>query len=636
MPHCAVRAWSGVLVAVWLALLLPGYALGFVSGSNATAGSSAILAEPNAPIPYSTESSGGASSPSEIELQDDEEADAPARTVRDITPTFGVGAYFAWYKLLLIAIVYLLWVFFADRMNRDLLRWGEELKMPVTVWNLINMGGFAVGLLAILAIPLFWVGWPLYLIATLAPFFAYSAVRRSTLKGNEQLAFEMNPQSVAIGQPLPQDQGAEIDFTPAGDDQDAQTRALISARRIPQFPLVKNIIGNMLAKRADLMLFDFTKQEVNGRMQVDGAWHPIPTLSREDGDQVLVSLKLLAGLNPQERRLRQVGDFRCKYHALDLKTGIELLTLGVPTGERAQIKILRATGKDMTLAELGMWPEASAALLNAMNSPGFSIISGPPRNGLTTTWRSALLAMDRYTRDCILVVDPTDTESTLENLVIHRFPEHGSPYDVIRPALLTEPEVIVIPNIVNAKTMDLLTEQIAENRRCVITRIQAVSAVEALLRIMALAKNRKAFVDALQVVSSQRLVRKLCDMCKVSVPVKPEWIQKVGGDPSKVQAVWMPFVPPPPGTLDEQGKPIEIPLCPQCQGFGYFGRTAIFETLVVTDGLRGVLMKTPTLEAVTAATKKLGHQDQYREAYRLVLAGVTSIDEIKRVFQAKS
>lgn len=548
----------------------------------------------------------------------------------------GVGAYFAWYKILLIAIVYLLWVFLASRMNRDLLRWGEELKMPATMWNLINIGGFFLAMAIMLGVPLFWVAWPLYSIVALAPYFAYASVRRATLKTNEKLAFEMNPDSVVQRTVLPQDEGAEVEFTPAGNDKDAQTRALIFARQSPQFPLVKNLIGNMLAKRADLMLLDYTQHEVNGRMQVDGAWHPIPTLGRVEGDQVLMSLKYLAGLNPMERRVRQQGTFRCKYHALDIKTGIELLTQGVPTGERAQIKVLRATGKGLALSETGMWPESAEKLLQALNSPGLTIISSPPRNGLTTTWRSALLAMDRYTRDCVLIADETDSESVIENLVPHRFPEHGNPYDVLRSTLLSQPEVIVIPNIVNQPTMDRLTEEITENRRTVVTKIQATSAVEALLRIMMLAKNRQAFVDSIQMVTCQRLARKLCDMCKVSVPVKPEWVQKVGGDPAQIQAIYVPFSPPPPGAVDEQGKPIEIPPCPQCQGLGYFGRTGIFETLEVTDRLREVLMKSPTLDAVTAALKKLGHRDLIQEANRVVLAGITSIDEIKRVFQTKS
>ncbi|MEQ1904149.1 MAG: ATPase, T2SS/T4P/T4SS family [Pirellulaceae bacterium] len=547
----------------------------------------------------------------------------------------GVGAHFAWYKILMFAVVYLLWVMLADRINRDLLEWGEPLKMPPQIWNLINVLSFLAGLVCVLAIPIFWVGWPFFLVAAVGPAFVYRLIRASRLKASDALAFQVNPETANQVEVLVQDQGVELDFTPAGDDKDARTKALILARRSPAFPILKNLVSNMLIKRADLLLLDYTATEVNGRMQVDGAWHPLPPLNREEGDYTLVSFKHLAGLNPEERRVRQQGVFRCKFPAMDLKTGIEVLSQGVPTGERVQIKILRATGKDQSLVELGMWPESSAKLLEGLNNPGLSIISAPLRNGLSTTWRSSLIAMDRYTRDCIVVIDPTDFESEVENLQVKTFPENGSPLEVVRSALLAQPEVIVIPSIVNAETMDRLTDEVLNQDRTVVTRIHATTAAEAILRVFSLAKNKKQFVEAFKVATCQRLVRKLCDHCKQPVPVRPEFVQKLGGDPQQIQAIYTHFTPPPPGMVDEKGQPIEVPVCPKCQGFGYLGRTAIFEVVVNNEHISSALLGKPEVATLAAIAKKTGNLDQTQEAYRLVLAGITSVDEIKRVFQSK-
>ncbi len=547
----------------------------------------------------------------------------------------GWGAYFAWYKILLFAVVYFLWVTLADRINRDLLRWGEELKMPPQIWNLINVLSFLAGLVCVLAIPIFWIGWPFFLVAAVGPAFVYRQVRATRLKASDALAFQVNPETAGQQEVLAQDEGLQIDFTPAGNDKDERTKALILARRSPAFPIVKNLVGNMLIKRADLLLLDYTASEVNGRMQVDGAWHPLPPLSREEGDNSLVTFKHLAGLNPAERRVRQQGVFRCKFPAMDLKTGIEVLSQGVPTGERVQIKILRATGKDLSLIDLGMWPESSEKLLEGLDHPGLSIVSAPLRNGLSTTWRSALLTMDRYTRDCIVVIDPTDVESEVENLQVKHFPENGSPMEVVRSALLAQPEVIVIPNIVNAETMDRLTEEVINQNRTVVTRIHATTAAEAILRVFSLAKDKKRFVEAFKVASCQRLVRKLCDQCKQPVPVRPDFVQKLGGDPQQIQTIYTHFTPPPPGTVDEKGQPVEVPVCPQCQGFGYFGRTAIFEIVVNNGSISSALLGKPEVAMLAAIAKKTGNRDQMQEAYRLVLSGVTSIDEIKRVFQSK-
>jgi hypothetical protein len=143
----------------------------------------------------------------------------------------GVGAHFAWYKILMLAMVYLLWVMLADRINRDLLEWGEPLKMPPQIWNLINVLSFLAGLVCVLAIPIFWVGWPFFLVAAVGPAFVYRLIRASRLKASDALAFQVNPETANQVEVLVQDQGVELDFTPAGDDKDARTKALILARR---------------------------------------------------------------------------------------------------------------------------------------------------------------------------------------------------------------------------------------------------------------------------------------------------------------------------------------------------------------------------------------------------------------------
>jgi type IV pilus assembly protein PilB len=91
-------------------------------------------------------------------------------------------------------------------------------------------------------------------------------------------------------------------------------------------------------------------------------------------------------------------------------------------------------------------------------------------------------------------------------------------------------------------------------------------------------------------------------------------------------------LPPPEQRVDDKGQPIEIPPCPICQGIGYIGRIAAYDLVQVDNGLRELLLKSPTPEKVEAYLRSRGQLSQLQQAYRLVLVGVTSIAEVQRVF----
>jgi type II secretory ATPase GspE/PulE/Tfp pilus assembly ATPase PilB-like protein len=350
---------------------------------------------------------------------------------------------------------------------------------------------------------------------------------------------------------------------------------------------------------------------------------------------MLYSLKCLAGLNPADRRTQQTGKFSLKWLDMSLKASFELSTAGVPTGERVQLKALRTGAKDLSLVQLGMWPEMKDRLVEAMKQPGLVLISAPPRTGLTSTWRAALLGCDRLTREFFALVPAGETETDVENVIVERYtPDKLS--DVVRAMWLRQPEAIAFPELLGTKLVNEVLNEALEEQKSIFIRSQAESSVEALLNALAKAPDKGLFLKALNMVSGQRLVRRLCDRCKQPVNLRPEAIAKLGGDARAQQTVFNHFqLPPPEQRVDEKGQPIEIPPCPVCQGIGYIGRIAVYDLIQVDKGLRELLLKNPTREQVEAHLQSRGQLSLLQQAYRLVLAGVTSIAEIQRVFAPK-
>ena len=168
----------------------------------------------------------------------------------------------------------------------------------------------------------------------------------------------------------------------------------------------------------------------------------------------------------------------------------------------------------------------------------------------------------------------------------------------------------------------LLINEVRDDDRLVITTVHAKTAPEALLRMLQHKVPQKEFASVVTAVLCTRLIRKLCDTCKVAYAPTPDLLKKLGIPQGKVEALYR--VP----KAEEVDKP-----CKECGGVGFKGRTGIFELLVVDDKIREVLVKQPKLELVTKAARLAGMRPFQEEGLLLVAKGVTSLAELQRVLK---
>ncbi len=546
------------------------------------------------------------------------------------------GGYFSWWKLLLIVVTYLVWVKSADWVNQDVVKIEKEAELNAVTWNVVGVLVMLAGFFAAISIPMFWIGYPLMLIATLAPLLFYWIVRKGKLKESQVLRRKLNPKKYEneSSEQLTQDLGVAMSINAAGESDSDRKAALIKARRSSGFVDFKELLHQGMLKRADLIQIDYTQTQAAPRLFVDGTWHALPNMDRAKGDALLFSLKSVAGLDPEERRKKQAGDFSLKSEIG--KANLHVTSKGVKAGERVRVTYVQS--KDiLTLPNLGMFPSMAKSFVGGLNRPGICIVSAPPTHGLTATWQGMLVTVDRLTRDCIVAMDDQETESSIENITPKEFGSDDTAAAFLKKTLNAQPDAIAVPRVPSPEFMDLLSLEANSQQRSVWMRVQAFSASEALLKTYALAGNRGDFREAVKYVTCQRLVRRLCDHCKTEVPVPPKTIQKLGGDPSKIKTLskqWQ--LPPPEQRVDENGNPIEFPPCGVCGGIGYIGRIGVFEMIKVNDAIRAALKKTPKVAAIEAAAKESkAKKTMQSSAYQLVLMGVTSIQEVQNVLNKK-
>ena len=426
-----------------------------------------------------------------------------------------------------------------------------------------------------------------------------------------------------------------VDFTAAGDTPEAKQANVITARQSPAYYLVAELIADAIIKRVESVMLDYTREGVAVRFQIDGVWHQLPPRDRESGDAMLAVLKRIANLNINERRARQSGEFKVEFKKI--KCTCTLSTQGVKTGERVLLAIARK-GEDLEKLEaLGMRPGMQEKLNQYLEKPaGLILLSAPTGGGLRTTWTATLNSADRFMRDFISIEDENNLCPEVINVGARTYNATAgeSPEALLPKIMLKQPDVLVVPDLVNAEFLEMLCDLVTQDEKLVIARIRAKSAAEALVRTLKMKASAKKFAKAISMVVNQRLVRRLCEPCRQAYKPPPNLLQRLGIPPGRIQNLYREFQPPPPEQLvDEKGKPIPPPFCGACQALGYKGRLAVFEMLEVDDHLRQALVKNPQVDVLQKLARKSGFRTLQEEGVLQVASGVTSLAELQRILK---
>jgi type II secretory ATPase GspE/PulE/Tfp pilus assembly ATPase PilB-like protein len=336
-----------------------------------------------------------------------------------------------------------------------------------------------------------------------------------------------------------------------GPDERVNQANLLTARQSPGFLLVKELIADMADRRADRAMLDYTQQSVVARQLVDGFWHNGKATDRESGDVMLAVMKVLANLDMSERRKKQEGKFGAKYK--DHSYVCQIQSQGVKTGERVVLDLLggqRAAFKHYE--ELGMRKKLAEQWAEQMGrDKGLVIISGLPEGGITTLTDVSLMETDRLLRDFVAIEEEKHREREIENIEVTTYSAaKGESPVTILPALIRKyPNVYVARDFVNPESAKMLLNEISDDR-LVITNIQAKDAPETLLRMLQKQVPQREFAKTVSAVMCVRLIRKLCEKCKVAYQPTPELSKKLGLPEGKIEAIYR---APKPEEIDKPG-----------------------------------------------------------------------------------
>jgi general secretion pathway protein E len=387
------------------------------------------------------------------------------------------------------------------------------------------------------------------------------------------------------------------------------------ASEAPIIRLVNQIINRALEMKASDIHIEPFDDGLHLRYRVDGVIQEVSDQPQASHAPAIASrIKLLANLNIAEQRLPQDGRImtRVMGHELDLRVS----TIPTVHGESIVMRVLDRESIQLSLTSMGFSEDTLQGYQALLKRPhGVLLLTGPTGSGKTTTLYASLASMDAESLKIITVEDPVEYQLQGVNQIQVK-PEIELDFArALRSILRQDPDIIMIGEMRDTETAQTAVQS-ALTGHLVLSTLHTNTAAGAITRLEDMGIERFLITSSVNGVLAQRLVRTLCQHCRVPLELSPQEIAANGLEP---------FLPAGVSTINGPGG------CEECQGSGYSGRTSIHELFVMDRQMHKAILDGADATVLHAAARENGMSTLFEDGLKKVASGVTSMEEILRV-----
>lgn len=397
------------------------------------------------------------------------------------------------------------------------------------------------------------------------------------------------------------------------DDDIENLRDLASGAPIVR--AVNDLLEKAMELRASDIHIEPFRNGLSVRMRVDGLLRAVAPPVGALPQALISRIKILSGLNIAERRLPQDGAARLRVARTDID--IRVATMPTQHGESAVIRLLPRDRGLLELAKLGLADNDERKMKRLLSLPhGMIILTGPTGSGKTTTLATMLSILNQPTRKILTIEDPVEYELQGVNQSQVK-PSIGLTFaSALRAFVRQDPDVIMVGEVRDAETANIAIHA-ALTGHLVLTTLHTETAAAAIPRLLDLGVEGFLLKSTLRATIAQRLVRMLCDRCKV------QKVLTAGDLVDDPRFATLGFQP---------GDTVFEPHgCDRCGGAGYRGRSGIFEIVEMTGGVRDLITEHTDSEVIQRAAVAAGMLTMIDDAIIKCRTGVTSAAEVLRV-----
>ncbi len=395
------------------------------------------------------------------------------------------------------------------------------------------------------------------------------------------------------------------------EEEDEDSAAL--AAEVDEAPVVKFINGlltDAVRKGVSDIHIEPYEKEVRVRYRLDGTLYEVMKPPMKMKAALTSRIKILSDLNIAERRVPQDGriKLRMKRKVVDFRVS----TLPVIFGEKIVMRILDAGNLTFDLGLFGFEPKAEKDFMGAIANPyGMVLVTGPTGSGKTTTLYSALSQINDEGVNIMTAEDPVEYNLHRINQVLVRN-EIGMTFAAaLRAFLRQDPNIIMVGEIRDLETGGIAIKA-ALTGHLVLSTLHTNDTPSTITRLIDMGLEPFNLAAALNLLTAQRLLRRICENCKVEATYEDEYLEA-----AKLPDDWLNSV-----TL-YRGEG-----CDKCGNTGYKGRQGLYEVLDVNAPIRKAIMAGASTDELRDVALEEGMLTLRMDGLLKAGRGVTTLDEV--------
>jgi type IV pilus assembly protein PilB len=351
------------------------------------------------------------------------------------------------------------------------------------------------------------------------------------------------------------------------------------------------------------------------RLRVDGILREVERIPKEHASGVISRLKVLAKLDIAEHRLPQDGRLSVRAKSTGRLFDIRIAVLPTVQGEGVIMRLLEKTRSAPTLTEIGLTNALQMQIEAVVFRPtGAFLVTGPTGSGKSTTIYAALCDALRPEINVITIEDPVEYRlPDVYQLQVNK--RAGLTFATgLRAILRADPDLLMVGEIRDLETAKIALEA-AMTGHAVYSTLHTNDAPAALTRLKDLGVEPSVTASAISAVLAQRLVRRLCEVCRDPYSSSNADLEYLGFSASAIES----------GVTLYRARG-----CTQCTN-GYRGRTGVHQLMVMDDNIARLVTAEAGHQELVAAATAGGMSTLWQDGLGKAALGVTTIEEISRV-----
>src|SRR5689334_17064793 len=383
----------------------------------------------------------------------------------------------------------------------------------------------------------------------------------------------------------------------------------------PVVKYIQKILLDAISAGASDIHFEPYEKFFRIRYRVDGVLMEIAQPPLAIKDKVASRIKVISKLDISEKRVPQDGRMKLilsKTKAIDFRVS----TLPTLFGEKIVMRILDSSGVKLGIEVLGYDPDQQQALLQAVGRPyGMILVTGPTGSGKTVSLYTCLSILNQPGVNIATAEDPAEIMLPGVNQV-NVNEKAGLTFALaLRAFLRQDPDVIMVGEIRDLETAEIAIKA-AQTGHLVLSTLHTNDAPSTLVRMLNMGVAPFNIASSVNLITAQRLARKLCTHCRRPEDIPPEALLRAGFLEEDLDGSWQPF-----GPIG----------CDHCKGTGYKGRIGVYEVMPITDDMRQLIMRNGNSLDIAEQAQREGVRNLRQSGLIKVKSGITSLEEIEAV-----